>query len=116
MTLLSYVSTLGGTLVIECAVAFAFGVRKKWHLAFVALASLISHPLLHIFLLLAYASGGRSLFFLFAGEIMVIFGEWLLLSSVLPFDRRRVFLIVATANLTSALGGFFLLSALQNSL
>lgn len=107
---LSLPLALGLTLSVEVPLAAALGLRTRRALAAVALASIVTNPLLNYAALVAarfaLATSLASFWpWLLAGEAVVVIVEWRLLVWVLGGDRLRLLLVSLAINAASALAG-----------
>ena len=112
-----YPAALGLTLTMECGYAFAVGYRKKREVVSVAMCSLLTHPLLHVaVILLSERSGaydvGMAWIILF--ELLIVAAEACLLNAFLPErPRRRNALLSLEMNAFSFVVGSALVSAVM---
>ena len=95
--MLSYFFALGATLVLEFIVALIWGLRKK-ELLMVLAANLITHPTLHLILLIgSFFTTNIHLAIPFL-EGGVVLAEYQLLKGLSDWKRGRVFLLSLTMN------------------
>ncbi len=101
---LSYFFALAATLILELIVALIWGLRKK-ELLMVVAANLISHPTLHLILLIgSFFTPNVHLAIPFL-EGGVVLAEYQLLKSLSDWKKGRVFLLSLTMNSVSYLTG-----------
>jgi hypothetical protein len=107
----SYAIAFVLTVLLEVAVALAFGLRRRPEIGAVVLVNVFSHPLL-ICLLWTIASlratpiRGLEILMLEAGAVLV---EWRLLCYAIPrHSAKRLFVLSLTMNAASYLSGMAL--------
>jgi hypothetical protein len=107
MTIHDYLIALLLTEIIEVTVAVLLGYRRRREIAAVILVNLVSHPILHYFLLLnrhfdLVAMSTYTILFLEAAVILV---EWGLLVFALRKKTASLLFLSITMNLCSYLTG-----------
>ena len=107
MILLNYLTALIFTIFIELIGAILFGYREKWFLVVLVLINIMTNPLLNyvISILYNFYFNYTILFFL---EIIVIFIEWMILIYVFSEDKKKLFILSLSMNLTSYLFGILI--------
>jgi hypothetical protein len=107
MTLREYAVTLFLTEIIEVTVAILLGYRQRRQIAAVILVNLVSHPILHFFLLLNrhYDLVAMRPMTIPLLEAAVILLEWALLVFALRGKKSALLFLSTTMNLCSYLVG-----------
>jgi hypothetical protein len=108
MTIAGYLTALFLTEVIETTVALLLGFRKLREIAAVLLVNIVTHPLLHYYLLLheRYDTLPMSMAVLFFLEVGIVFVEWgLLVFALKERPKRSLFILSAAMNTCSYLAG-----------
>jgi len=109
--MLDYLMALGLTLSVEIPVAWLLGLRNKHAVLAVVMVNLLTHPLLHLILLVLYTVTGWTaapLYVIPVLECAVTAAEWGLLTYALGRPRKML-LVSVVANAASYVIGMLLL-------
>jgi len=100
------------TIVIECSVAFAFGLRTINALLAVAAINLITNPILNFFITVAKSLNlfQINVFSLLPLELLVIFVEWRMLIYSVNGTTKKMFIVSFVMNMCSFISGLIILS------
>jgi len=106
----SYLLALFLTIVIELAVAFFFGFRKKLEIIAIIFVNLFTNPTLNYLILV---NGNFSFFkinslIIVLLEIMVVLIEWKLLAFALPEKSKKILTLSLVMNFCSYVVGAFI--------
>ncbi|GHV39270.1 hypothetical protein FACS1894187_19050 [Synergistales bacterium] len=107
-----YLFSLFLTLLLECGFAALWGYRAKTELLCVALCSLVTHPVLHLIMLLPKALFGEDAFddhWIWYLEAMVVVAESCILNSLLPGRRSVNAKLALSMNAFSFFGGLVIM-------
>ncbi len=103
----SYLLALFLTIVIELAVAFFFGFRKKIEIATIVFVNLLTNPILNYLLLVNYHFSffKSSLLIIFLLEVAIVLIEWKLLVFALQEKPKKLLALSLTMNFCSYIAG-----------
>ena len=95
------------TVAIEVAVAWLFGLRKKWDLLTVVLINVITNPLLNYLILINgyFHLISRTNLLIWSLEVVVVVVEWRLLVYVLRQRQFKLGILALVMNAASYLAG-----------
>jgi hypothetical protein len=109
MSLSSYLLTLVLSIVIECAIAYVLGYKKRKYLLTIVFINLITQPMLnYLLLILSYTHININLLLVLILEIIVALAEWGLLVHVFRKDKHKFFVLSLITNLASFLIGIII--------
>jgi hypothetical protein len=104
-----YLFALFLTIVLEGAVAYIFGLRRRRQLVALAIINILTHTTLnYIILILGYLGTRGPIYYITAMEIIIVLVEWLLLVYVFGEPKKRFLAISILANAISFLSGLLL--------
>lgn len=105
MPISSLIFALILTIAVECPVAYAMGLRKKYQIYIIALVNVITNPALNYLLVLFRIAGLYSFSCLVVMEMAVVFIEWMIIFYAFKEDKKRLFLLSFIMNGVSYAAG-----------